>query len=60
MSRGLTLNFAEAQDQQCRPDQQQVDADVRLADRDPIAGTPWLKHNPARIERISAAEEVAA
>jgi hypothetical protein len=29
-------------------------------DRDPIAGTPWPKHNPARIERISASEEVAA
>ncbi len=31
-----------------------------LADRDPIAGTPWHKHVAARIERADAAPEVAA
>jgi formate dehydrogenase len=31
-----------------------------VADRDPIAGTPWHKHIPARIERIGAPQEVAA
>ena len=30
------------------------------ADRDPFAGTPWHKHVPVRIERLIAAQEVAA
>ena len=30
-----------------------------LGDRDPIAGTPWHKHVAARLERLSAAPEVA-
>ncbi|MBA3605846.1 MAG: hypothetical protein H0W46_07735 [Acidimicrobiia bacterium] len=25
-------------------------------DRDPVAGTPWHKHVPARLERIEAAQ----
>jgi anaerobic selenocysteine-containing dehydrogenase len=33
---------------------------TRIEDRDPIAGTPWHKHVAARIERLSAAPEVAA
>jgi anaerobic selenocysteine-containing dehydrogenase len=31
-----------------------------VADRDPIAGTPWHKHVPVRIERLSVPTEVAA
>jgi formate dehydrogenase len=31
-----------------------------LADRDPIAGTPWHKHVAARIEKARAAPEVTA
>jgi len=30
-----------------------------IADRDPIAGTPWHKHVPARIERVGVPVEVA-
>ena len=30
-----------------------------VADRDPIAGTPWHKHVPVRIERLSVPIEVA-
>lgn len=29
------------------------------ADRDPIAGTPWHKYVPARIERINVPKEAA-
>jgi anaerobic selenocysteine-containing dehydrogenase len=31
-----------------------------VADRDPIAGTPWHKHVPVRIKRLSVPTEVAA
>jgi formate dehydrogenase len=31
-----------------------------VADRDPIAGTPWHKHIPARIERVLTGKAVAA